>query len=74
MKNKEHFVFSPDLEALRRFSRASAEEKLEWLEEAWRFILKTVPREKVERWWRLKKGSADGGPHLKSEIPLPKKR
>ncbi len=55
MKDKKPFTFSPDPEVLRRFSRASAEEKLEWLEEAWRFILKTVPREKVERWWRLQK-------------------
>ncbi|QJA05794.1 hypothetical protein FVE67_02810 [Thermosulfurimonas marina] len=59
--SKEPFTFKPDPETLRRFREASPAERLEWLEEAWRFILKTVPREKLERWLSLRRGSAGAG-------------
>ena len=61
-KGMKSFNFKPDPETLRRFREASPAERLEWLEEAWRFILKAMPREKLERWLRLKRGSAGGEP------------
>lgn len=44
------FVFRVSRENLVRFSGLSAEEKLDWLEEANRFVSDFVPEEKIERW------------------------
>ena len=43
-------------ERLREFSAFSAEERLNWLEEANQFVARFVPREKVERWRRFVEG------------------
>lgn len=47
---KEPFAFRPSLEALKQFKDASAEAKLNWLEEANRFVNDFVSPEKLERW------------------------
>jgi hypothetical protein len=47
---RKPFVFHPSPEALRHFRNASAEEKLNWLEEARRFVLDFVAPDKREKW------------------------
>jgi len=56
------WYFAPDPETLRRFRDTTVEERLRWLEETWEFILRAVPREKLKRWLRLRRGSAGEGP------------
>ena len=56
MKSKraeQPFVFRPSLDALRHFRNASAEAKLNWLEEAAQFVKDFVPPEKLQKWMRL---------------------
>ena len=52
LKNKP-FAFRPSPETLRQFKDASPEAKLNWLEEANRFVNDFVPREKLERWKKI---------------------
>jgi hypothetical protein len=47
------FVFRPSLESLRQFKNASAEAKLNWLEDAARFVHDFVPQEKLEKWKKI---------------------
>jgi hypothetical protein len=47
------FAFRIPPERLREFRALSAEEKLDWLEEANRFVADFVSREKMERWRRF---------------------
>jgi hypothetical protein len=47
------FVFHPDPETLKHFRNASAEAKLNWLEEAAKFVQDFVPPEKLEKWKRI---------------------
>jgi len=49
-RGKKPFVFRPSAEALKQFKDASPETKLNWLEEANRFVNDFVPRQKLERW------------------------
>ena len=44
------FVFRPSPETLRQFRDVSPEAKLNWLEEANRFVNEFVPQDKLERW------------------------
>lgn len=57
MKNqaswKKPFVFRPSPESLEQFKNASAEDKLNWLEEANRFVNDFVSPEKLERWKKI---------------------
>ena len=49
----EPFAFRPSQEALKQFKDASAEAKLDWLEEANRFVNDFVAPEKLQRWKRF---------------------
>ena len=56
MKRKQGtkpFAFRPSPESLKQFKDASPEAKLNWLEEANRFVNDFVPREKLERWKKI---------------------
>jgi hypothetical protein len=50
---KESFAFRPSLEALKQFKDASPEAKLNWLEDANRFVNDFVSPEKLERWKKI---------------------
>jgi hypothetical protein len=50
---KKPFAFRPSREALRQFKDASSEAKLNWLEEANRFVNDFVPPQKLERWKKI---------------------
>ncbi len=50
---KKPFAFRPSLEALREFKNVSAEARLDWLEEANRFVNDFVPPQKLERWKKI---------------------
>ncbi len=50
---KKPFAFRPSIEALRHFRHATPEEKLNWLEEANRFVNAFVSPEKQERWKKI---------------------
>ena len=50
---KKPFAFRPSREALRQFKDVSSEEKLNWLEEANRFVNDFVPPQKLERWKKI---------------------
>jgi hypothetical protein len=47
------FTFCPSPDAVQQFKDASPEAKLNWLEEANRFVQDFVPREKLERWRKI---------------------
>ena len=47
---KRPFVFRPSREALKQFKDVSPEAKLNWLEEANRFVNDFVSPKKLERW------------------------
>ena len=47
---KKPFAFRPSQEALKQFKDASPEAKLNWLEEANRFVNDFVSPKKLERW------------------------
>jgi hypothetical protein len=53
-QEKKPFVFRPSLESLKHFKDVPAEAKLNWLEEANRFVNDFVPPEKLEKWRKLK--------------------
>lgn len=50
---KKPFAFRPSQEALDQFKDASPEAKLNWLEEANRFVNDFVSPEKLERWKKI---------------------
>jgi len=50
---KKPFAFRPSQEALNQFKDASPEAKLNWLEEANRFVNDFVSPEKLERWKKI---------------------
>jgi hypothetical protein len=50
---KKPFAFRLSQEALMQFKDVSPEEKLNWLEEANRFVNDFVPPEKLERWRKI---------------------
>jgi hypothetical protein len=50
---KKTFAFRPSQEALRQFKDASPEAKLNWLEEANRFVNDFVPPQRLERWKKI---------------------
>ena len=52
-KKGKSFVFRPSPESLKQFKNATAEEKLNWLEDAAQFVKDFVPREKLQKWMRL---------------------
>lgn len=52
-EKRSAFVFCLPQEKIRTFSGSSAEEKLDWLEEASKFVAEFVPEEKLRRWRKL---------------------
>jgi hypothetical protein len=50
---KKPFAFRPSTDALRQFRNATPEAKLNWLEEASRFVNAFVTPEKQERWKKI---------------------
>lgn len=50
---KKPFAFRPSPEALKEFKDAPAEAKLNWLEEARRFVLDFVSPQKLEKWKKI---------------------
>jgi hypothetical protein len=52
-QRKKPFVFRPSPEALKQFKDATPEAKLDWLEEANRFVNEFVPPQKLETWKKL---------------------
>ena len=50
---KKPFAFRPSTDALRQFKNATAEAKLNWLEEASRFVSDFVPPAKQEKWKKI---------------------
>ncbi len=50
---KKPFVFRPSQESLRQFKDASPEAKLNWLEEANRFVNDFVSPQKLARWKKI---------------------
>jgi hypothetical protein len=52
-KKRKSFVFRPSPESLKHFKNATAEAKLNWLEDAGQFVKDFVPREKLQKWMRL---------------------
>jgi hypothetical protein len=50
---KRSFVFRPSQEALKQFKDVSPEAKLNWLEEANRFVGDFVSPAKLERWKKI---------------------
>ena len=53
LPKKEPFVFRPSPRTLKEFKNASAEAKLNWLEEARRFVADFVSPRKLERWNKI---------------------
>ena len=51
--SKGSFAFRPSPETLEQFRNASPEAKLNWLEEASRFVNDFVSPEKRERWKKI---------------------
>ena len=50
---KKPFAFRPSMDALRQFRNATPEAKLNWLEEANRFVNDFVSPSKLERWKKI---------------------
>ncbi|MHB8845597.1 MAG: hypothetical protein ACYC7L_12735 [Nitrospirota bacterium] len=50
---KRPFAFRPSREALKQFKDASPEAKLNWLEEANKFVNDFVSPSKLERWKKI---------------------
>lgn len=50
---KKPFAFRPSPDALRQFKDATPEAKLNWLEEASRFVNDFVSPSKLERWKKI---------------------
>ncbi len=47
------FAFRVSKEKIKEFSKLSAEEKLNWLEDANNFVAAAVPAEKLKRWGKF---------------------
>ena len=58
-KIKVPFSFRLSKEKLKEFQGISAEAKLQWLEEANRFVNKFVSPEKLRKWEEFKKAGAE---------------
>jgi hypothetical protein len=43
-------------EELTAYRKVSAEQKLRWLHEAWRFTVDFLPRDKQEKWRKMRAG------------------
>lgn len=52
-QRKKPFVFHPSQETLKQFKDASPEAKLNWLEEANRFVNEFVSPQKLARWKKI---------------------
>ncbi len=52
-QKKKQFVFCPSPETLKQFKDAPPEAKLNWLEEANRFVNEFVSPQKLERWKKI---------------------
>ena len=52
-QQKKQFALRPSKEALKQFKDASPEAKLNWLEEANRFVNDFVSPQKLERWKKI---------------------
>jgi len=52
-QRKKPFIFRPSQETLKQFKDASAEAKLNWLEEANQFVHDFVSPKKLERWKKI---------------------
>ena len=50
---KKPFVFRPSPETIKQFKDATPEAKLNWLEEANRFVNEFVSPQKLERWKKI---------------------
>jgi hypothetical protein len=50
---KKPFAFRPSTETLKAFRSASAEAKLNWLEDANKFVRDFVPAKKLEKWKKI---------------------
>jgi hypothetical protein len=50
---RKQFAFRPSKQALSKFKDASPEAKLNWLEEANRFVNDFVPSQKLGRWKKI---------------------
>ena len=67
----KEFAFYLDSEKLDAFKDASAEEKLEWLEEVNEFIETFVPLEKRRIWNKLREAEKYSSMHsVSSEYPI----
>ena len=53
LERKSAFAFRLSREKLTAFRGLSAEEKLDWLEEANKFVADFVPEEKLRRWQKF---------------------
>jgi hypothetical protein len=53
LRKNPFFAFRPSKETLKQFKDASAEAKLNWLEEANRFVNDFVSSQKQERWKKI---------------------
>jgi len=63
---KNPFAFRPSPEVLKQFRDASPEAKLNWLEEANRFVNEFVSPSKLEKWKKWKRAKwITGKRHLK---------
>jgi hypothetical protein len=58
-KRKAHFSFRLSKEKLKEFQGISAEAKLQWLEEANRFVNEFVSPEKLRKWAEFNKPGAE---------------
>jgi putative sterol carrier protein len=58
-KEKHAFAFRLSKEQIRALRGLSAEEKLDWLEEANRFVEDFVPEGKRQRWKKFISGQSD---------------
>jgi hypothetical protein len=47
---KDRFAFRLSKEKIMEFSKLSAEDKLNWLEDANRFVAEFLPEEKLKKW------------------------
>lgn len=48
--SKNSFAFRLSKEKIKEFSKLSAEDKLNWLEDANRLVAELLPEEKLKRW------------------------
>jgi len=51
--NKFEYSFTPSKEYIRETHDMSPEAKMQWLEEANRFVREVVPKKKIEKWRKI---------------------